>query len=129
MSDAGWERTRRPEKSIGQIITVEDGKFRPVGPGAFQRWVMEQHEVWVDRAGKVYLIDDMSPRYVLNVVKFLCRRSLPEEPWEAPIIQGLMTRLQRAGTPDQYEEAREALAALSDPLPMDDDCLMAFDED
>lgn len=45
------------------------------GPGKLNLEVLDQREVWIDRHGVEHRISDMSPRYCLNVYRFLMRRA------------------------------------------------------
>ncbi len=85
-----------PPESIGRI--AGDPML-----GKWNRWIVKQGTVWVDRYNKVYLIDDMSMRYAFNVLRFLFRNHRNDigDPYQNPLVKALVARLQRGWDSDE----------------------------
>lgn len=90
----------QPEIAIGWIAGDPD-------PNKWNFWVTQQDSVWVDRDNKVFLIDDMSPRYAFNVLKFLFRvhRADIGNPFANPLVRALVMRLDK-----EYQEELRKLS-------------------
>lgn len=48
---------------------------RKLSKNKFRPWLLLQDEIWVDKTGKIHLVDQMDHDYIKNVILFTLRDS------------------------------------------------------